>query len=179
MNRAILVASITVPALTGCIGQMGVTKIATGFNLKAVDNRYGRAGLYLLMAPVYAITSAIDLMVVNSIEFWTGTNPVTGKAPAVADTPVEAYLKVNTDLGEDLSEAPLSSINNPNEKTFHMRALDDNGFMRIIEGKRTGDKIDIYIDGEYAASTSLEEMKRFAEENHERLALAHKQSKMG
>lgn len=104
------VIAASVSGLTGCIGQMGLTKLAVGVNLKAVDNRYGRAGIYVLAAPVYAVTSLVDLMVINSIEFWTGTNPITRKGPAVADTPVEAWMKVNDDIDPSLRSAPLTNL---------------------------------------------------------------------
>ncbi len=79
MKIAVAVA-LGVTTLTGCMGQMGVTQLVTFGNLKAVDNRYGRAGLYILLAPVYGISAAADLFIFNSIEFWTGKNIITGKS---------------------------------------------------------------------------------------------------
>ena len=95
-------------SFSGCMGQMGLTQKVTGLNLKAVDNRYGRAGLYMLMSPVYGFTSGIDLLIINSIEFWTGTNPITQKTPALVDTPVDAWIKANEQLPEETTEAPLT-----------------------------------------------------------------------
>ena len=105
---AVCVALCTV-SMSGCMGQMGLTKEVTGLNLKAVDNRYGRAGLYILLSPVYAFTSSVDLLIINSIEFWTETNPITKKTPAVVDTPVEAWIKANEALPEETTKAPVSS----------------------------------------------------------------------
>ncbi|KAA5737354.1 DUF3332 family protein, partial [Acinetobacter baumannii] len=66
-------------ALSGCVGSNAVTGYVMGFNLKAVDNRYARGGLNMLMAPVYGVAIAADYIVFNSLEFWTGKNPLNGK----------------------------------------------------------------------------------------------------
>jgi fatty acid-binding protein DegV len=55
--------------LSGCIGSNAVTANVMKFNIEVVDNRYARAGVNLLLAPVYGITMAADYIVFNSIEF--------------------------------------------------------------------------------------------------------------
>ncbi|MFZ6044078.1 DUF3332 family protein, partial [Vibrio natriegens] len=63
--------SILATTLTGCIGQMGTSQLVTKANLSAVDNRYGRAGLFVLLSPVYGIAATADLFIFNTVEFWT------------------------------------------------------------------------------------------------------------
>lgn len=130
----VIVASVS--GLTGCIGQMGLTQLTMGVNLKAVDNRYGRAGIYVLAAPVYGVTALVDLMVINSIEFWTGTNPITKKGPAVADTPVEAWMKINDDIDPALRSAPLKDLKVSIQSTS-MEVLDDDSLKLTVA----------YVDG--------------------------------
>ncbi len=111
MKKSILALAIvtaTVP-MTACMGQMGLTQLAMGVNLKIVDNRFARAGIYILAAPVYGITSFVDLLVVNSVEFWTGTNPITKKSPAVADTPIESWMKVDDKLPDEVTKPMLKT----------------------------------------------------------------------
>ncbi len=111
MKKIILAAAIAASTLpmTACMGQMGLTQLAMGVNLKLVDNRFGRAGIYILAAPVYGITSFVDLLVINSIEFWTGKNPLTNKSPAVVDTPVESWMKVNDQLPDEAKKPVLKT----------------------------------------------------------------------
>jgi hypothetical protein len=68
-------------ASTGCIGRMAVVGQVMKFNLSVTENRWGRALVYLLLyvIPVYEIAGMIDLLIVNSIEFHTGTNPLSGE----------------------------------------------------------------------------------------------------
>jgi hypothetical protein len=53
------------------------------FNLELTTDQWGReltfVGLYII--PVYPFCTFADLFVVNSIEFWSGENPVSGESP--------------------------------------------------------------------------------------------------
>ena len=71
-------AALVISQLAGCMGSMGVTQQVADFNVKVTDNKFGRAGAYILFYPAYYLATASDLLVFNSIEFWSGTNPVTG-----------------------------------------------------------------------------------------------------
>lgn len=67
---------------TGCIGRMAVTAEVMKFNLRVAETKWGREAVFLILyiIPVYGFAGLIDLVVVNSIEFWTGTNPVSGES---------------------------------------------------------------------------------------------------
>ncbi|PKH07961.1 DUF3332 family protein [Moritella sp. Urea-trap-13] len=162
------VIAASVSGLTGCIGQMGLTKLAVGVNLKAVDNRYGRAGIYMLAAPIYGVTSLVDLVVLNSIEFWTGTNPITKKGPAVADTPVEAWMKVNGSIDSSLRSAPLTNLQVSVQSTS-MEVLDDDslqmhvtyvdGSQQSITGKRLANNdVAFYNQGRLVAVANNQQL---------------------
>lgn len=69
----------------GCIGQMGMSGKVRQFNLETTEDRWGREILFviLMVLPVYGIASLLDIIVFNSVEFWTGKNPINGK-PSVS-----------------------------------------------------------------------------------------------
>ncbi|SCX98072.1 DUF3332 family protein [Desulfoluna spongiiphila] len=155
----------------GCMGQMGLSQKAIGVNLKLVDNRYGRAGIYILGAPVYAVTSIIDLFIINSIEFWTGTNPITKKKPAIVDTPVDAWMKVDDNLDPAATEAPLSStkpslesidIAPSNNDTLKMDLRFNDGTHQSVVGIRDPDGyVKIYVDDRLVALATHEALLRY------------------
>ena len=66
------------------------------FNLEVVQNRYGREAIYLGLNVIwiYRICTVLDLFIFNSIEFWSGTNPINGKN-ALADIPLSAAQKIS------------------------------------------------------------------------------------
>jgi hypothetical protein len=67
---------------TGCIGNMGLSGKVREFNLETTQDRWGREILFVLLQffPVYSFAGMLDLIAFNSIEFWTGTNPINGSA---------------------------------------------------------------------------------------------------
>ena len=71
--------------LSGCMGGMAVSGMVSKFNLEVTDNKWGREAVFLglYIIPVYEIAALVDLIVVNSIEFHTGTNPLSGKSAVV------------------------------------------------------------------------------------------------
>ena len=46
----------------------------------------------------------------NTIEFWSGKNPITGKAPALVDQKSDAIIKVNQHLDPALNQVPLAML---------------------------------------------------------------------
>src|SRR5262245_53890079 len=81
MVKRVALASALVATFTGCIGTGGLNGKVKEFNLKAVENRYGREGIFLGLQVLWIdrICSVLDLFIFNSIEFWSGTNPINGK----------------------------------------------------------------------------------------------------
>lgn len=164
--------TILATSLTGCIGQMGTSQLVTKANLSAVDNRYGRAGLFVLMSPVYGLAATADLFIFNTIEFWTGKNPITGKSPAVADQPVDAIFKVNGSLDKSMTSAPLASVQHSNieaaslrqldEKTLEMNVAYRNGDNAVLRGEKNGEEVNFFLDGEFVAAVSIDELNQYA-----------------
>lgn len=97
---------LVTPLVTGCVGSNFTTKKLMEFNVKVVDNRYARGGVNFLLAPVYGFTTLADYFVVNSIEFWTGTNPFDG-TPHIFDSKVETMIDINGDLDPHCMMLPL------------------------------------------------------------------------
>ncbi len=61
---------------TSCIGSFGLTKKVYEWN-KSLDKWLDElVFLVFIILPVYSIAVLIDGIVLNSIEFWTGTNPI-------------------------------------------------------------------------------------------------------
>ncbi|MDV5171901.1 DUF3332 domain-containing protein [Photobacterium rosenbergii] len=167
-----IVMTLLATSLSGCIGQMGTSQLVTKANLSAVDNRYGRAGLFVLLGPVYGIAATADLFIFNTIEFWTGKNPITGKSPAVADTPVDAIFKVNGQLDSSLTTVPLASVQNSDifaasfrqidERTLEMNVVYQSGEQAVLRGERAGDDVNFYLDGEFVAAVGIDELSQYA-----------------
>lgn len=69
-------------ATAGCIGRFALTQKVYEFNREVDSNKWIQwlAFLVLNVVPVYPFAVLIDGVFVNSVEFWTGDNPVVGTA---------------------------------------------------------------------------------------------------
>lgn len=72
---ALVVASL---GTTACFGSFHVTRNVWSFNKKVSPNKWVQELVFLglTILPVYSIAGLVDAVVVNSVEFWTGENPV-------------------------------------------------------------------------------------------------------
>ncbi|KYN87675.1 hypothetical protein ATY37_17755 [Vibrio cidicii] len=168
----VMVLSVAAMALSGCVGSNAVTGYVMGFNLKAVDNRYARGGLNMLLAPVYGLAVAADYIVFNSLEFWTGKNPLNGK-PHIFDTKMDTYIDVNHQLDDSLKTAPIAPLTmhrsieqgtmQPiDENTVQMDITYNNGEKATLTGIRDGESVTYYINGKMVAQTSMDELAAYA-----------------
>lgn len=163
-------------SLSGCIGSNAVTAKVMQFNLEVVDNRYARGGVNMLLAPVYALTVAVDALVFNSIEFWAGKNPLNGK-PHIFDTKTKTMMEINKDLDPSLRDAPLDPISkveseekavysvqaNPvNENTIDYNIVYTNGEKAVLRGEKNGEVVSFYMNGELVTTTTIDEMKAYS-----------------
>ena len=78
---SLLLASFGVTFGSGCLGHFAITASVRKFNLETVEGQWSREILFLALyiVPVYPFCAFADIMVVNSIEFWTETNPFNGE----------------------------------------------------------------------------------------------------
>lgn len=165
--------------LSGCVGSNAVTGHLMAFNVKAVDNRYARGGLNMLLAPVYGLTIAADAIVFNSVEFWSGKNPINGK-PHIFDTKTDTLLNINGELHPSLIDAPIDPITKVdsvekevystqmeaiNENTLDFHIVYSNGEKATLRGEKSGDIVTFYMDGEFVTTTTMDELVSF-EETH-------------
>ncbi|MBM7035325.1 DUF3332 domain-containing protein [Vibrio ulleungensis] len=169
-NIALKVIGLTALAasLTGCVGSNAVTGKVVKFNIEVVDNRYARAGVNFLLAPVYGITTAADYVLFNSLEFWTGSNPLNGN-PHIFDSKVDTKYKINDDLDPSLTDAPIDELSSRTIQTGEMHKIDDNtiqmdivynnGDTAILTGVKDGEQVSYYMDGELVSQTTISELE--------------------
>lgn len=121
------------------------------------------------------IASLADLFIFNSVEFWTGKNPITGKGPAVVDQPVDAIFKVNDKLDKSLTEVPLQANNTSFEKvemsqvdakTLEMNVSYADGRSEVLRGEKVGDTVNFYLNEEFITTASLTELESYVHANN-------------
>lgn len=89
----LLTVAATLP-LQSCIGSFGLTNRVITWN-KQVGSKFVNELVFFAfwILPVYEVTSVADILILNSIEFWSGNNPVDDQADA---TPKRVETKNGT-----------------------------------------------------------------------------------
>lgn len=91
---------------TSCIGSFSLTNRVLAWN-KQVGNKFVNELVFFAfwILPVYEVTGIADLLVINSIEFWSGNNPVSASTKAI-DTENGRYLIDCDGKGYDITFEP-------------------------------------------------------------------------
>ncbi len=89
-------AAILCSSLTSCMGKFALTRNLYAWN-DQVSNKFVNEIVFVAfwILPVYEVCGLADLLVLNTIEFWSGDNPMTASTKAI-DTDHGRYL-VNCD----------------------------------------------------------------------------------
>jgi Domain of unknown function (DUF3332) len=95
MGKRAILALTLLAVFTGCMGTGGLSGKIKKFNLEATENRWGREGIFFALNVLWIqrICTILDLFIFNSIEFWSGENPLNGKSPLV-DVPMSEVEKI-------------------------------------------------------------------------------------
>jgi hypothetical protein len=102
----------------GCMGRNALSAKVLKFNLETAESRWGREALFvgLNVILVYPITMVLDLLVINSIEFWKGENPINGKSPLL-ELPMSEVKKMAINNVESAQVERLTA----NEAKLHLK----------------------------------------------------------
>lgn len=102
---AILLAGCSL-TFSSCIGSFSLTNRVLDWN-KQVGNKFVNELVFFAfwILPVYEVTALADVLVLNSIEFWSGSNPMSASTKAI-DTDHGRYLIDCDGKGYDITFMP-------------------------------------------------------------------------
>lgn len=61
--------------MSSCIGSFGLFNKLLSWN-QNVSSKFVNELLFLIISPAYAVCGTVDLLVLNTVEFWSGSNPI-------------------------------------------------------------------------------------------------------
>ncbi|MDE7347794.1 MAG: DUF3332 domain-containing protein [Muribaculaceae bacterium] len=107
MKRIILsaaLAAVLCSSLTSCMGKFALTRNLYVWN-EQVSNKFVNEILFVAfwILPVYEVCGIADLLVLNTIEFWSGDNPMTASTKTI-ETEHGRYLVKCDGNGYDIIE---------------------------------------------------------------------------
>lgn len=91
---------------SSCIGSFSLTNKVLSWN-KTIGPKFLNELVFVAfwIVPVYEVTGLADILILNSIEFWDGSNPVTASVKAV-DTEQGRYLIACDGIGYTITHEP-------------------------------------------------------------------------
>lgn len=120
----VLSLALGLTSFQGCIGSFGLTGKLYNFNKSLGDKWIQELGfLALLIVQIYTIAFLVDVVVLNSIQFWTGTNPV-AMQPGEKEV---RYVKGETGL-------------------YKIEAAKNRFHIEQVEGSEAGESVDLVYD---------------------------------
>jgi len=137
---AILIATMAVMSV-GCYGSFALTKKVYNWN-GSLGNKWVVELVFLAcyVVPVYGIAGFIDTVILNSLEFWTGTNPMTSNVTSEDGTTV-AFNKEKNEMtvsygGKSFTitrEEGKSTVKDSEGNVLAYAVSDANGNMNIVD----------------------------------------------
>jgi hypothetical protein len=78
MKKALAAAVLALGLFSSCLGPDKLFNKLHDWNLRATENRWANEGIFLVLTiiPVYGLAYVADIVVLNSIEWWSGDNPM-------------------------------------------------------------------------------------------------------
>lgn len=121
---AVLAVAALLP-LQSCIGSFALTNRVLSWN-KQVGSKFVNELVFFAfwVLPVYEVTSVADLIVLNSIEFWSGNNPVNQASVKVVESEEGIYYIACDEHGY--------TITSPEGKELRLEFEDDNKTWSVI-----------------------------------------------
>jgi membrane protein required for beta-lactamase induction len=120
---------------TGCFGGFQLTRKVYDFNREVSPDKWVRELVFLAMAivPVYGAATFLDAVIFNSVEFWTGSNPVLAKNGASRKITTADGTAVLTRTSENRLDVRIEAADGRSSR-FVMQREGDGFSARTPEG---------------------------------------------
>lgn len=140
----VLAAVVAVSMSSGCMGSFGLTKAVYHFNETVTGNKIVNNLIFwgLAIVPVYSLAMAGDLLILNTIEFWTG-NKLLGDAGVLGG---DERVAVNTHRDGSISMTQ-------GDRVVEFVPAGDNRVVVLVDGVAVGSAVR-QADGSVVASRS-------------------------
>lgn len=117
---------------TSCIGSFGLFNKLLSWNKTATDSKFLNEIIFLILSLPYAICGTADVVVLNTIEFWTGDNPMAnnGKTKQVMGQDGKYYAVKTLKDGYEIT-APTGEVT----KFLYDKSTDS--WSQVANGKQT------------------------------------------
>lgn len=145
-----IVAGAVIVTMTGCYGSFAAWHNVHKYNGEVSSNKFAQEAVFLILniIPVYGVAALLDVLIFNTIEFWSGDNPLAhaGETQRV-DGKDGSYV-----LGEIKRDGSMD-----------ITVVEASGQRHFVNMQREGDKLVARdIGGAVIATRSMNEVQQLA-----------------
>lgn len=160
---AVILTAISSIMFTSCIGSFKLTNKVLAWN-QQIGNKFVNELVFFAfwILPVYEISAIADVLILNSIEFWSGSNPITAETKIIDGK--DAQYKVERDMAgytiTNLSDKSVVKFNfdemdnswsvSANGKTTKFMEFVDDSHVKMITPNGDFKEIELSQNGVYA-----------------------------
>ena len=121
LTLAIAITLACSMTFSSCIGRFALTNKVLSWN-KQIGSKFVNELVFVAfwILPVYEISAIADVLVINTIEFWSGSNPVSANSTKVVDGKDARYL-----VQQDSKGYTIKNLNDNTEVRFAFDATDN------------------------------------------------------
>lgn len=119
-NAMVALMLVAVGAMaTGCYGSFRLTTKIHQWNGQLSDQKFVNEIVFVAfcIVPVYEVCAFVDAIVFNSIEFWSGANPISMEEGQVDESDVQ-YKGKNYRVIKTRNNIAVEAINGPESASF-------------------------------------------------------------
>lgn len=145
------VAAVGLATTTGCFGSFQLTRKLYSFNKTVSQDKWVQELVFLgmVIVPVYSLAALADGVFANTVEFWTGTNPVASARTVGPDgtalvqtgsTTAEGKTLVIDEVkdGETQSTTTITTRNDEESVTVETRFKDGRTVIKTLTRQANG-----------------------------------------
>ena len=82
IRKATLAGALTLGLLCGgCLGPNNAQNSLRNWNAEVTDMDWVNEVIFLVISPAYGVAGLIDVLVLNTIDYWSGENPLDDPGP--------------------------------------------------------------------------------------------------
>lgn len=146
LAAVVLAGSLVLPS---CIGSFALSNKVLAWN-QTIDNKFVNELVFIALniVPVYPISMFIDGVVLNSIEFWTGDNPVQAGIVKQVQGENGIYTVETLENGYDIKNEQGESAQFVYDKDSKTWSLVENGTSTDVVTMVDSDNAIVYVNGQ-------------------------------
>lgn len=151
-----MIASVV---MSSCIGSFGLFNKVLDWNKDATGNKFLNELIFIVISPAYVLCGTADLLVLNTIEFWSGSNPLAenvGKTESIMGSDGKLYAVTTLKDGYEIKDADGNVMNftyNENDNTW---AVEKDGTTTVLLKMKGNDTAQIYLPGGKTMDVTLD-----------------------